>query len=244
MAKPYNGGVRLENWTAQDMDDLFTGQKKQDKALSDHAQNDIGYWNELQKQGAINQSQAAILMDLQSKIADMQSEIEQLHALPVTPATPMYDMAAGTVLKTPPLIGLLGVEIPTLDLIGASGWTAPQEGKIVFDGASTIGLLTSNWIKINDIFAAPGEEVDVLVLGNGDGGEIVLENGDNVKENGIGNITFYPRVITLLKTTHNESTYMQNMAYTVSAETGNPGIANKIAVEEPPHQENENSESG
>lgn len=159
-----------------------------------HAQNDQGYWKMLQM--ALNQITAnqALATKLQQQINDLLTRVAVLENSPVPAPEPVYDMTSALTLHTPALLGLLGIEIGSVDLIG-TGWTAPGDGLIVIDGASTIGLLTPTWIAVNGVKADPSGAVVLTLLGSdGSSGEIEISEGDVVTQSGMGNITFYKRI--------------------------------------------------
>ncbi len=161
--------------------------------LYNHQENDKGYWQTLlavQNKVTANQ---ALLTAQQTQLNDLLVRVSQLENAPIE-APPTYDMANPTVLKTPPLLGLLGLEIGGTNLIG-NGWTAPADGKIVIDGASTIGLLTPTWIAVNDEKVDPSNPLAVLTLiGGGSSGEFTVNANDVITESGMGNVTYYQEI--------------------------------------------------
>ncbi len=163
-------------------------------ALLDHAENDKGYWATLLEVQNKNSANQALLTQQQAAINDLIVRVSTLENNP-TPAPPSYDMANPTVLKTPPLLGLLGLEIGGTNIIG-SGWTAPSDGLIVIDGASSIGLLTPTWIAKNGEKLDPSNPLAVLTLiGGGSSGQFTVVAGDVITESGMGNVTFYPEMV-------------------------------------------------
>lgn len=159
-----------------------------------HAQNDIGYWNMLQM--AMNQITAnqALATKAQEQVNDLLARVAVLEDAPAPDPEPVYDMTSALTLHTPALLGALGLEIGSINLIG-SGWTAPGDGLIVVDGASTIGLLTPVWIAVNGVKADPSGTVVLTLLGaDGASGEIKIAAGDVITQSGMGNITFYKRI--------------------------------------------------
>ncbi len=164
-----------------------------EKALGDHIENDKGYWATLLSVQNMVTSNQALLMQQQEKINDLSERISILEENPVEP-DPVYDMSNPLVLKTPPLIGLLGIEVGGTNLIG-SGWTAPSDGMIIVDGASTIGLLTPTWIAVNGNKVAPSGSITVLTLiGSGSSGQFTIKQGDVLTESGMGNVTYYSEI--------------------------------------------------
>ncbi len=158
-----------------------------------HAQNDQGYWQVLQQVQNQLTSTQALSTQLQSKVNDLLNRVAVLEEQPIPEPEPVYDMASGLTLHTPALLGLLGIEIGGIDLIGF-GWTAPSDGLLVIDGAAAIGLLTPIWIAVNGVKADPSGTVVLQLLGDGQNGEIRIEAGDVITQEGMGNITFYKRV--------------------------------------------------
>lgn len=159
-----------------------------------HVSNDQGYWNYLQM--AMNQITAnqALATKSQQQINDLLERVAVLENTPMPDPEPVYDMTSALTLHTPALLGLLGLEIGSVDLIG-SGWTAPGDGLIVIDGASTIGLLTPTWIAVNGVKADPSGTVVLTLLGSdGSSGEIKVAAGDVITQSGMGNITYYKRI--------------------------------------------------
>ncbi len=162
-------------------------------ALKNHIDNDKGYWATLldvQNKVIANQ---ALLTQQQTMINNLMTRVAALEDAPIDPP-PTYDMSNPTVLKTPPLIGLLGLEIGGKNLINPN-WTAPSNGIIVIDGASTIGLLTPTWIAVNGEHVDPSNPLAVLTLiGGGSSGQFTVNAGDVLTESGMGNVTFYPEI--------------------------------------------------
>lgn len=171
-----------------------TNSTKRVVSFSDHVENDKGYWKTLQKTQNLVTSLQTILMGLQSSNNDLKARVAILEDQPVPEPDPVYDMTTGTVLHSPALIGILGLEILGIDEIG-SGWTAPSDGLIVVDNASGISILSPNWIAVNGVKAAPsGSTVIIQVIGGSDGGNIPIKAGDIITQSGMGNITFYKRI--------------------------------------------------
>ncbi len=157
-----------------------------------HAQNDVGYWNILQSLLNTVQATQALLTEQQHSFNELLVRVSTLEENPVEPP-PEYNMDLPLVLKTPPLIGLLGIEIGGVNLIG-SGYTVQLEGLIVVDGAASIGLLTPTWIAKNGEKLDPLNPLAVLtIIGGGNSGQFAVSPGDVLTESGMGNITFYPR---------------------------------------------------
>lgn len=161
--------------------------------ITTHAQNDQGYWNFLQNVANQVTADQALNTQLQIKVNELVARIAVLENNPTPDPEPVYDMTSGLTLHTPALLGLLGLEIGSIDLIGL-GWTAPGDGILVVDGASAIGLLTPVWIAVNGVKADPSGTVVLQLLGNGQSGQIEVREGDIVTQEGMGNITFYKRI--------------------------------------------------
>ncbi len=158
-----------------------------------HAQNDQGYWAFTQETRNLLTSTQALNSKLQGQIQDLLNRVAVLEDTPPPDPEPVYDMATGLTLHTPALLGLLGITIGGVDNIG-TGWTAPSDGLLVVDGASTIGLLTPVWVAVNGTKADPSGTVLLQLLGDGSNGEIEIKQNDVVTQSGMGNITFYKRV--------------------------------------------------
>ncbi len=161
------------------------------KLLNDHIENDKGYWQTQQQNSTNIYSLQQMLLELQKRIVVLENQA----SIPAEP-TPL-DMSNGTVLHSPPLIGLLGIEIGGIDLVSplTGGWNCPSNGGIVFSDGGLITLLSPEYIEINGVKAAPtGSLVVIKLIGNGDGGEIRVNAGDNIVASGIGNISFYPEL--------------------------------------------------
>lgn len=166
------------------------------QALLAHIENDQGYWSQLL--GLQNQLKnlTATVESLEQAIFSLNNRVLFLENQPEITTQISYDLENPTVLKTPPLIGLLGLEIGGVNLIG-SGWTAPANGKIMVDGANSIGLLTPVYLEVSGVKAAPTDSTVVLnVLGGGTTGEVLVKAGDVITEAGLGNVTFYREVVT------------------------------------------------
>ncbi len=162
--------------------------------MQTHAGNDIGYWNALQS--AINKITAnqAMLTEQQAKINDLLVRVAALESAPID-APPVYDMSDPIVLHTPALLGLLGLEVGATGPLVTGPWTVPNDGKIVVDGAASIGLLTPTWIAVNGNNVAPSGSPTVLTLiGSGSSGEFVVHTGDVITQSGTGNVTYYAEV--------------------------------------------------
>lgn len=163
--------------------------------LSDHVENDKGYWQVLQQvQNQLGALQA-LMMKLQLDNNDLKARVAVLEDEPAPEPDPVYDMSSGQTLHTPPLLGALGLSILGIDKIG-TGWTAPSDGLLVVDNASVIGLLNpEEWIAINGNKAQPSGSPAVLEVLNGtDSAQIAIVAGDVVTQSGMGNITFYTRI--------------------------------------------------
>lgn len=161
--------------------------------LQEHIENDKGYWETLLSVQNISKANQAVLMQQQYLLNEFLVRISVLEENPIEPP-PVYDMSNPLVLKTPPLLGLLGIEVGGINLIG-SGWEVQSNGKIVIDGASAIGLLTPTWIAKNGENLDPMNPLAVLtIIGGGNSGEFTVVTGDVITESGMGNITFYPEV--------------------------------------------------
>ncbi len=164
------------------------------KALQNHILNDQGYWQTLLKVQNTAQATQTLLMDTQTTIQSLLNRVAVLENTPAPDPEPVYDMANPEVLKTPPLLGLLGIEVGGANNIG-SGWTAPVDGLIVVDGASSIGLLTPEWIAVDGEKVAPSGSTTVLTLiGGGSSGKFTIEAGQVLTESGMGNVTYYREV--------------------------------------------------
>ncbi len=153
----------------------------------EHQENDDGYWTTMMSFMAQQQTTNAVLEDFMTKAQAWMNDPNNAPKPEIT-----YDMTKPTTLKTPPLIGALFLEIGGVNNIGA-GWTAPSDGLVVFDGASTIGLLTDNWIAVDGVKADPtSSDVQLIVLGNGTNGQVTIKAGQILTESGMGTVTFYP----------------------------------------------------
>lgn len=162
-------------------------------ALQNHIENDKGYWATLLEVQNKNSANQALLTQQQTTINDLLVRVSTLEDAPI-PAPPTYDMSNPQVLKTPPLLGLLGLEIGGQNEIG-DGWTAPSNGLVVIDGASAIGLLTPTWIAVNGEKVDPSNPLAVLTLiGGGSSGQFTVNAGDVITESGMGNVTYYEEV--------------------------------------------------
>ncbi len=172
---------------------IYSKNAQQDSALVDHVENDKGYWSKLQEVDNKVISLGALLVQLQNSNNDLKKRVSILEDTP-TIVDPVYDMTNGKVLHTPPLIGLLNIEILGVDLIG-SGWIAPNNGLIVVDNASIIGLLTPTWIAVNGVKADPSGTVILQLIGGTDSAQISINAGDIITQSGMGNITFYNEIV-------------------------------------------------
>ncbi len=160
-----------------------------------HAQNDQGYWSKLQQLEALINNNQAMIMEQNKKIFELQTKVAALEEAPPPEPAPEYNMEDPLVLKTPPLIGLLGIEIGGINVIG-NGYTVESDGLVVIDGASTIGLLTPTWIAVNGEKADPASELIVLtIIGGGNTGQFTVKTGDIITESGMGTVTFYPEKV-------------------------------------------------
>lgn len=164
------------------------------KLLSDHVENDKGYWKALQEYKTTLWSMQQLMVDNQRRITALEAE----DALP--PPVQQLDMSKPTVLHTPPLIGALGIEIGGINLTSPllGGWLVPADGGIVFSDAGLLDLLNPEYIEINGVAAAEAGSTVVLELLNtdGDSGRIWVKAGDRITSNGIGDITYYPLLQT------------------------------------------------
>ncbi len=178
------------NTYAASLDDLYATKQE----LQDHITNDKGYWQTLLQVQNISVANQALLTQQQTTINSLLARVSELENNPVEP-TPTYDMSNPTILKTPPLIGLLGLEIGGTNEIG-TGWTSPSNGLVIVDGASTIGLLTPNWIAVNGTHVDPSNSASAVLtlIGGGGSGQFTVAADDIITESGMGNVTFYPEI--------------------------------------------------
>lgn len=172
---------------------MDVSQYAKEQELQDHIGNDGGYWQTVLQVQNITQANQALLTQQQTTINDLLVRVAALENAPIADP-PSYDMSNPTTLKTPPLLGALGIEIGGINNIG-SGWTAPSSGLIVVDGASLIGALTPTWIAVNGTKVDPSSSTAILsLIGGGSSGQFTVAEGDIITEDGMGNVTFYPEI--------------------------------------------------
>lgn len=159
--------------------------------LNNHIENDRGYWQVLQEL-------KTQIYSLQQIVAENQKRLYIAEQQLLIPSSkPELDMSNGVVLKSPPLIGLLGIEIGGIDLVSQflGGWECPSNGGLIFSDGGLITLLSAEYISVNGVKASPTGSIVVLsLIGNGDAGEIRVNQGDIITASGIGNISFYPEL--------------------------------------------------